>query len=74
MARRDRALVRICHQADECVGTLGLASKSSDYDETTGLVRVAVMYADATHQAKLDEKYGAGVVVLASLLRPGTGS
>lgn len=66
-------LERIKDQADEFVGTLGLASKSSDYDETTGLVRVGVMYADATHQAKIDERYGAGVVVLESLLRPVAG-
>jgi len=36
--RTESQLERIQHQADEFVGTLGLASKSSDYDETTGLL------------------------------------
>lgn len=68
---RDAAeLERIKGQALEFVTTLGLVGQSSDYDETSGLVRVEVLYADATHQAQMDRQYGPGVVVLESLLRP----
>lgn len=65
-----RELEQIKGAAYESASALGLDCRSSDYDETTGVVRVEVVHADATHQAKLDEQYGAGVVVLESLLRP----
>jgi len=45
------------------------APKIADHDETAGVVRVEVEYADEGHQAKIDEEYGAGVVVLESRLR-----
>ena len=63
-------LERIKSEALSFADTLGLETSSSDHDETSGLVRVEVVYADESHQAKMDEEYGAGVVVLESLLRP----
>jgi hypothetical protein len=68
--RTNDALERIKSEAMEFASGLGLETSSSDHDETAGLVRVEVVYADETHQAKMDEEYGAGVVVLESRLRP----
>lgn len=68
--RTNDALERIKGEAMAFADRLGLETSSSDHDETAGLVRVEVVYADETHQARMDEEYGAGVVVLASQLRP----
>ncbi len=63
-------LLKIQESMQQTLRELGLEMLSSSTDVVTGVVRVDVVSADASHQAKLDERHGAGVVVLTPSLRP----
>lgn len=69
-ARTEAELLKIQEAAQKTIGELGLSFLGSMTDIVTGVVRVDVVFADASHQAKLDERHGAGAVVVTSRLRP----
>lgn len=69
-ARTEAELIKIQESLQPVLTELGLTFLGSSGDVVAGVVRVDVVVADASHQAKLDERFGAGVVLLDSRLRP----
>jgi hypothetical protein len=69
-ARTEAELIKIQESLQPILTELGLVFLGSSGDVVAGVVRVDVVFADASQQAKLDEKFGAGVVLLTSRLRP----
>ena len=69
-ARTEAELLKIQEAVQKTIGELGLEFLGSMTDIVTGVVRVDVVFVDATHQAKIDERHGAGVVIVNARLRP----
>ena len=69
-ARTEAELIKIQEAAQKTIGELGLVFLGSMTDIVTGVVRIDVVSADASHQAKLDERHGAGAVIVSPRLRP----
>lgn len=69
-ARTEAELLKIQEAAQKTTGELGLIPLDSMTDIVTGVVRIDVVFADASLQAQLDERHGAGAVVVSSRLRP----
>lgn len=66
----EAALLKAQVAAQNTVTELGLEWLGSGTDVIAGIVEIDVIAADATHQAKIDERHGEGLVVLRPRLRP----
>lgn len=66
----EAALIKVQQEAQKTIEELGLNFLGSSVDVIAGVVEAEVVFADASHQARIDERHGAGVVVLRPRLRP----